>query len=269
MLNNSFYHGTIRKYVALFGTLFNDIYINRTMADGTISTMKVPLSYGPKDKALARLDSNPNLSNPIAITLPRMGFEITSMSYDAARKLQTIQKNVKQGTGFAKRQYVPVPYNITFTLFCMVKNAEDGTKIIEQILPYFTPDWTPTVNLIPEMDLTYDIPIILLSVLPQDTYDGDFKERRAITWTMDFIMKAYIFGPVKESGVITLADANLFDANVFDDIDRAVGAAEVAASTAVTPGLTANGQPTSNAALSVSRNSINAADNYGYITDRT
>jgi hypothetical protein len=269
MLNSSFYHGTIRKYVTLFGTLFNDIYINRQMSDGTNATLKVPLSYGPKDKALARLDSNPNITNPIAITLPRMGFEITSMSYDGTRKLQTIQKNIKQADGYAKRQYVPVPYNITFTLYVMVKNAEDGTKIIEQILPYFTPDWTPTVNLIPEMDLTYDIPIVLLSVLPQDTYEGDYSERRVLTWTMDFIMKGYIFGPVKESSVITLADANLFDANVFDDIDTAVGIAEVASSTAVTPGLTANGQPTTNSELSVGRNSISATDNYGYITDRT
>ena len=265
---NTFYHGTIRKYVTLFGTLFNDIHINRDMGDGTISTLKVPLSYGPKEKALARLDANPNLSNPIAITLPRMGFEITSMSYDGTRKLQTIQKNVKYGDGVAKRQYVPVPYNISFTLYIMVKNAEDGTKIIEQILPYFTPDWTPTVNLMPELDLKYDIPIVLLSALPQDTYEGDYSQRRVMTWSLDFLLKGYLFGPMKESGVITLADVNFFEVNSFDPIDSAVGVAENGSSITVKPGLTANGQPTSNAQLSVDRSAISATDNYGYITTR-
>lgn len=265
---NTFYHGTIRKYVTLFGTLFNDIYITRDMGDGTISTLKVPLSYGPKEKALARLDANPNLTNPIAITLPRMGFEITSISYDGTRKLQTIQKNVKCGDGSATRQYVPVPYNISFTLYIMVKNAEDGTKIIEQILPYFTPDWTPTVNLIPELGLKYDVPIILLSTLPQDTYEGDYSERRVMTWSLDFLLKGQLFGPVKESGVITLADINFFDANTFDSIDNAVGAANTAASFTVKPGLTPDGQPTSNADLSVDRSAISSTDNYGYITTR-
>ncbi len=265
---NSFYHGTIRKYVTLFGTLFNEIYINRDMPDGTISTLKVPLSYGPKEKALARLDANPNLTNSIAITLPRMGFEITSMSYDGTRKLQTIQKNVKYGDGTAKRQYVPVPYNISFTLYIMVKNAEDGTKIIEQILPYFTPDWTPTVNLIPELDLKYDIPIVLLSALPQDTYEGDYSQRRVLTWSLDFLLKGYLFGPVKESGLITLADVNFFDVTTFDIIDNAVEVAERSSSITVKPGLTANGQPTSNAELSIDRSAISATDNYGYITTR-
>ena len=268
MFNNTFYHGTIRKYVTLFGTLFNDIYISREQSDGTISTLKVPLTYGPKDKALARLDANPQLDNPIAITLPRMGFEITSMSYDGTRKLQTLQRNVKYGDGVATRQYVPVPYNISFTLYIMVKNAEDGTKIIEQILPYFTPDWTPTVNLIPEMDLKYDVPIVLLNALPQDTYEGDFSQRRVLTWTLDFLLKGYIFGPVKESGVITLADINFFDANPYESIDSATGVANSVSSFTVIPGLTANGQPTSNVELTVPRDAISANDNYGYITTR-
>jgi len=271
MLNTTFYHGTIRKYVALFGTLFNDIYITRQQRDGTNITIKVPLSYGPKEKALARLDNNPNLDNSIAITLPRMGFEMTSFSYDGTRKLQTIQRNVKSidGTNSVKYQHVPVPYNITFTLYVMVKNAEDGTKIIEQILPYFTPDWTPTVNLMPEMDLKYDIPIVLLSALPQDSYEGDFSQRRVMTWTLDFILKGYLFGPVKNSNVITLSDASLLDANIFDDIDSAIGEAAPASSLIVKPGLTPDGQPTSNSDLSVDRNSISSTDNYGIITDRS
>lgn len=269
MFNSTFYHGTIRKYVTLFGTMFNDIHITRDLSDGTISTLKVPLSYGPKEKALARLDANPQLDNSVAITLPRMGFEITSMSYDGTRKLQTLQKNVKHGDGIATHQYVPVPYNISFTLYIMVKNAEDGTKIVEQILPYFTPDWTPTVDLIPEMGLKYDIPVVLLNALPQDTYEGDYSERRVLTWTLDFLLKGYVFGPVKQSGLITLADVNFFDVNSYDSIDSAIGVANTASTITVIPGLTANGQPTTNAELSISRSAISATDNYGYITTRS
>jgi hypothetical protein len=270
MFNNTFYHGTIRKYVAVFGTLFNDIYITReNPTDNTIATLKVPLTYGPKEKALARLTANPNLDNPFATTLPRMGFEITTMSYDSTRKLQTIQRNVKYNDRTATRQYVPVPYNISFTLYVMVKNAEDGTKIIEQILPYFTPDWTPTVNLIPELDLKYDIPVVLLNVLAQDTYEGDYSQRRVMTWTLDFILKGYLFGPVKESGVITTADINFFDANPFDDIDTAVGNAVKEMQIRVEPGLTSNGEPTSNSLLSIDKSLIKPTDNYGYIITKT
>lgn len=269
MLNNTFYHGTIKKYVTLFGTLFNDIYINRELEDGTIQTIKVPLTYGPKEKALARLDANPELDKPIATTLPRMGFEITTMSYDSTRKLQTVTRNVKNGDGNKTRQYVPVPYNISFTLYVMVKNAEDGTKIIEQILPYFTPDWTPTVNIMPEMDLKYDTPIVLLNVMSQDTYEGDYSQRRVLTWTLDFILKGYVFGPTKQQGVITLADVNFFEAGSFDTAAAAVNNTTAAETITITPGLTANGQPTTNAQLTVDRTEISANDNYGYIITRS
>lgn len=269
MFNNTFYHGTIRKYVTLFGTLFNDIYINRDLEDGTVQTMKVPLSYGPKEKALARLDANPQLDKSVAITLPRMGFEITTMSYDPSRKLQTITKNTKAGDGNKSRQYVPVPYNISFSLYIMVKNAEDGTKIIEQILPYFTPDWTPTVNLIPEMDLKYDVPIVLLNVMSQDTYEGNYEQRRVLTWTMDFLLKGYVFGPTKQQGVITLADINFMDASPYDTAAAAVGLMDPSSTVTIKPGLTSNGQPTTNAQLSVDRSEISANDNYGYIITRT
>lgn len=269
MFNNTFYHGTIRKYVTLFGTLFNDIYINRDLGDGTTQTMKVPLSYGPKEKALARLDTNPQLDKSIAVTLPRMGFEITTMSYDSTRKLQTITKNTKAGDGSKTRQYVPVPYNISFSLYVMVKNAEDGTKIIEQILPYFTPDWTPTVNLIPEMDLKYDIPVVLLNILSQDTYEGTYDQRRVLTWTLDFILKGYLFGPVKQQGVITLADINFMDTNPYENISNAIGLVDPSSTITTRPGLTANGQPTSNGQLSVDRSEISANDNYGYIISRS
>jgi hypothetical protein len=269
MFNNTFYHGTIKKYVTLFGTLFNDIYINRELEDGTIQTIKVPLTYGPKEKALARLDANPELDKPIATTLPRMGFEITTMSYDSTRKLQTITRNVKSGDSSKTRQYVPVPYNISFTLYIMVKNAEDGTKIIEQILPYFTPDWTPTVNIMPEMDLKYDTPIVLLNIMSQDTYEGDYSQRRVLTWTLDFLLKGYVFGPTKQQKVITLADVNFFEVSGFETAASAINNVTESETITIKPGLTANGQPTTNAQLTIDRSEISANDNYGYIITKS
>ena len=150
----------------------------------------------------------------------------------------------------------------------MVKNVEDGTQILEQILPFFTPEWTSTINLIPELGVVQDIPLILLNVTPQDTYEGNFDERRVMTWTLDFIMKGYFYGPIRESGVITLANTNFFDASLFDNIDSAVGNTEAVSTITIVPGLTANGLPTSNASLSVNRNEISANSNYSYITTR-
>lgn len=270
MFNSTFYHSTIRRYVATFGTMFNEIYINRNdPTTGVTTTMKVPLFYGPKDKALARLDSNPELNNPIALTLPRMGFEMTTVSYDPTRKLQTITKNIKYGDGKMTRQYVPVPYNISFTLYVMVKNADDGTQIAEQILPYFTPDWTPTVNLIPEMDIKMDIPVVILNTTIDDSYEGNFDQRRVMTWTFDFLLKGYIFGPVKENKVITSVDVNFLDAIGYDTAAAAVGNGELDAKVNIVPGLLANGSPTTNASLTIDRSLISANDNYGYVTTKT
>lgn len=265
MLNNHFYHGTIKKYVTVFGTLFNNVFIDRVDgSNNVIQTLKVPLAYGPKDKALARLAANPNLDKSTAIELPRMAFELTTMTYDGARKLQTVVKNAHASNTNPSQvnyQYVPVPYNFTFSLYVLVKNAEDGTRILEQILPYFTPDWTPTVNLIPEMDIKMDIPIVMYNVTVDDTYEGNFDTRRAIIWTLDFMLKGYLFGPVKKSGIIKTADVNFFE-DTTDDAGKD-------ATFTITPGLTANGQPTSNSSETIDKSLINANSNYGYITART
>lgn len=265
MLNSNFYHGTIKKYVTLFGTLFNDIYINRVDSSNNVQqTLKVPLTYGPKEKALARLAADPNLTKPTAIELPRMAFEMTTMTYDGMRKLPTTNRNVSPSTGdrgSLKYQYVPVPYNFTFSLYILVKNAEDGTRILEQILPYFTPDWTPTVNLIPEMDIKMDIPVVIYNVTVDDTYEGNFDTRRAIVWTLDFVLKGYVFGPVKEKGVITTANVNFF-------ADTSTGV-EKEATYSIEPGLTSNGQPTSNSSLSIDKSLIGANTDYGYIVTRS
>lgn len=273
MFGSKFYHGSIRKYVTLFGTLFNDIEIDRVASDNSVyQTIKVPISYGPKEKVLARLDQDPNLNRKYAVLLPRMSFELTNINYASERKLPTINRNVSVSADTAKSllyQYNPVPYDFMFTLNVMVKNAEDGTRILEQILPYFTPEWTPTISVIPEMDISMDIPVVLLDVVSQDTYEGNFEERRNLTWTLNFIVKGYIFGPVRKAGIVTLANTNFFDATSFDSIETAPGNVEELQSQNIIPGLTANGLPTSNSTISVSRSEISANDNYGYIITRT
>lgn len=269
MFQDTYYHGTLRKYVTLFGTLFNDIYVNRVdSSSGTINSVKVPLAYGPKDKALARLLAAPNLDTPSAQATPRMGFEITTMSYSPTRKLQTIGRNRKVNPDDPTKMnynYNPVPYDISFSLYITSKFQDDGAQIVEQILPYFTPERTTTVNLIPEMNYVVDIPLTLINVTPSDTYEGGFEERRAITWTLDFLMKCYFYGPVKESGVITLADINFLDASGFSPIEAAVGNVDEPDNIHISPGQTANGQPTSDPSQTIDRNLISANSNYGYI----
>jgi hypothetical protein len=278
MLGHTFYHNTIRRYVILFGTLFNDIHINREdTSQGVTRTIKVPISYGPKEKMLARLDADPDLKRP-AIVLPRMSFELTDLNYGPTRKLNTIGKIVAANpndTNAAKYQYTPVPYDLNFILSIAVKNADDGTRILEQILPFFTPNWNSTVDLIPELGIRLDIPIVLNAVSSEDTYEGDFEARRSIVWTLSFTMKGYIFGPTRPANgssggqLIKLANVNFYDTSTYTNIDNAVGNLDVVEKITITPGLLANGSPTSNAALSVSSDQINANSNYGYIITKS
>jgi hypothetical protein len=270
MFGHTFYFSTIRKYVTLFGTLFNDIHITRTDANNTtIALLKVPLAYAPKEKVLARVDADPNIDRQTAVLLPRMSFEMVDMKYDTSRKLNTVGRSVVKDTSSTSRlkyQYNPVPYNLSFRLYIYVKNAEDGTKIIEQILPFFTPDWTTTVQLIPEMGINMDIPVVLESVNIEDSYDGDFETRRALIWTLDFTLKGYIYGPIKKSGIIKFANTNFYiPPNVQDgQLQDAVGITDVSERVGVRPGLTANGTPTSNVAESVALSVIEADDDFGY-----
>lgn len=252
--------------------MFNEVFINRPTNPTTdiINTIKVPLSYSPKEKMLARIDGDPNLARP-AIVLPRMGFELTSINYAPERKLNTLQKNLAVSTtdkDILKYQYIQVPYDFNFTLSIAVKNADDGTRILEQILPFFTPQWTSTVELIPEMGIKLDIPVILNSTTSEDTYEGDFITRRALIWTLNFTLKGYIFGPIKSSNIIKISNTNFYDTTVYDNIDTAVGDADVISSVDVKPGLLANGSPTSNSSLTINVDQIDANDNYGYIVTK-
>ena len=215
MFGQPFTHNIMRKMVIYFGTLFNNIWLNRYDLQGNlIQTSKVPLNYGPREKFLARLEGNPNMDRKIAIQLPRITFEMTGLYYDSTRKLPSTNKitvqNPSDPTG-VRYQYNPVPYNILFTMSIMVKNVSDGTFIVEQILPFFGPSWQATLNLNPDMNLKYDVPITLDAVEQVDTYEGTFQERRAIIWTLNFTMKTWFFGPTysANTGIIKNIDVNL------------------------------------------------------------
>lgn len=212
---NYFYNSTTRKYVALFGTIFNQIKIERRdNAGNLVQTMIVPLSYAPFQKVLSRLTQDPDLLNSTksAVSLPRMSFEITNLQYDPVRKLSSslkMRKDAKAESNSARNfVYVATPYNIDFSLYIMTKYSEDATKILEQILPFFTPDWTVSAFLIPDLD-SFDLPIILTGVTTEDLYEGDYVERQTILYTLNFTLKGYYFGPEKTKKVIKFVDAGL------------------------------------------------------------
>ena len=211
--NTHFYNRTIRKIVVAFGTMFNDIQLVRYTKDGLTAKeiTKVPLSYGAKEKYLARITSDPNLTKSIATIVPRMSFDLVGMDYDSSRKqMSTLQNFAANNATKFNSQYAPIPYNFDFTLSIYVRNTEDGTQILEQILPFFTPDFTVTIDFINKMDQVYDVPIILTSVSPSTDYEGDFSTTRLIMWDLAFTAKAYIWPPVKVSSVIRQANTNIY-----------------------------------------------------------
>lgn len=205
------YRSTIRNYVIAFGEIFNDITVERKNSAGvTEKYIKVPLSYGPTEKFLSRLDAN-STNNEVAIVLPRMSFEISGISYDANRKRNKLLGVRKQNDNpnTADFIYNPVPYDIDFTLSLMVKNAEDGTQILEQILPFFTPSFNVPIKEVQEFDIVNDTPFILNSVDVQDDYEGDYLTRRSLIWTLSFTVKGNIWGGVAPKDVIRTAFTNI------------------------------------------------------------
>jgi len=206
MLGQQFYHESIRKVIVAFGTTFNNIQLVRKDNDGKITqTMKVPLAYGPRQKWLVRLNEDADLSKQVAVTLPRIGFEIQNLSYDPSRKLNRIQKFKKVKGADSNRldtQFMPVPYNLSIQLYVMAKQSDDALQIVEQILPFFQPDYTLTINDMAEMGIKRDVPIVLNDISYEDNYQGDFETRRALIYTLDFTAKFYLYGPVTSSAVI-------------------------------------------------------------------
>ena len=198
--NPHFRNGTIRKVVVGFGTIFNDITVARYDKDlNKYHSWLVPIVYGPKEKYITRIVSDPTLTKSVGVHLPRISFTLDSLTYDPARKQQsTIQNFTYSDVTGLKRQYNPVPYNFDFTVSIYVRNTEDGTQIVEQILPFFTPDFVVKINFIPEMETAYEMPVILNSVTTEIDYEGDMTTTRLIIWDLTFTAKGYIWPPVKQ-----------------------------------------------------------------------
>ena len=209
-----FYYKLMRKYVILFGTVFNQITLIRKAPDSDteLERFRVPISYAPKDKYVTRFESDPDLLKSTQTVLPRMSFYITNVSYDADRKQGSLLKVAKNETEYrTAKQYMGVPYDIEFELAIYAKTTDDGLHILEQILPYFNPDYTIPITPIPTMEYIKDVPIILNSVESNTTYEGDWDSVRYVIWTLKFTVKGYFWGPITTPKIIRKSIANIFN----------------------------------------------------------
>ena len=211
-----FYHSTIRKAVISFGNLFNNLYVDRKNAnDETTQTVKVPLSYAPRQKFLARIESIPetDVKKDVQIILPRMAFEMLQINYDPQRRVSYVQqsRSITNDRSTANTQYAPSPYNIIMSLYIYARNQDDGLQILEQILPYFNPDFNLSITAIPELNIQNDLPIVLDDISYDDQYEGDFQTRRSIIWTLNFTVKLNFYGPITKQGLINFAKVNFFN----------------------------------------------------------
>ena len=262
MLAETFSHGLIRNFVIAFGTLFNNIKINRPAASGEgTNTIAIPLTYAPRQRYIERINEDLSLDKPVALSLPRMSFEMVSLNYAAERKLNTMQryygrKDTTSNTQIAS-VYSTVPYDINFQLNCYVENIEDGTHIIEQILPFFTPEFTVSLKSVTDLGINMDLPVVLNAINSEDSYESGFDERRVIIWTLDFTMKTHLFGPVDNGGLI-----NKIMVNLYPTVNVAA-AANTNEQVYITPGQLANGLATNTSYLSVQPNLISANSDYG------
>ena len=216
MLDQRFYWGTIRKAIVAFGNVFNNIVIQRKDGQGnTVQLIKVPLSYAPKQKFLARIQQRPELTEPeVLIEGPRMSFEMVQITYDPNRKIAPLQQSrTLNSSTTATSQYAPTPYNLTVYLYIYSRNQDDGLQIIEQILPYFNPDYNLNFKAIPELDIKNDLPIILDTIGFEDDYEGDMVSRRSILWTLSFTLKLNFYGPVNNQNIIRRVITNTFNDN--------------------------------------------------------
>lgn len=214
MLNDTvFYHGIIRKTIVSFGRLFSNIYIDRKQGDSvegtTVQRLQIPLAYAPKEKWLVRIEQDPDLNNHTYTSLPRMSFEITGYNYDSTRKFNrnnTINCNTgESSTGVG----APVPYNVNISLYVLTKTQEDGLQIVEQILPWFSPEYTLGVKVLSDLNLIIDVPVVLNGIQVADDYDGSFETRRFVTHTLDFTLKTNLFGPVSQNSPIYSTNTNI------------------------------------------------------------
>lgn len=273
MLGNSpYYRQSISRYAAAFMGLFSDISIQKVSSDGSTATVvHVPIAYGPRQKWLGLLQGNPDLNRPVAITLPRIGVEMVGMTYASDRKLNStnqyianyalannvVSANVAYGDpSSVSFVYVQVPMDITWRLDIMTNSTDDANQIMEQIIPFFTPEWVVRMRLVDELGIEFNVPVIFRSASLTDTYsDGNNNERRIMIWSLGFDMKASFVGPPQTSKIIKISKADIYVSNSTNWTVEAN----------VSPGMLANGQPTSNQSLSVNPLTITANDDFGYV----
>lgn len=279
MFGDHFYHATMRKSVAVFGTLFNNIKVVRKASDGSIlNQIKVPLAYGPKQKFLARLDQETGFDAPMAIKLPRMAFDITELAIDTSQKLpkrttfvneiDTSNSNQKKTVKFF------TSYDIGMNLYVMAKNQDDGLQIIEQILPYFQPDYTVTIKPIDGFDHKQDVPITLDSVQIEDQYEGEFTERRVLIYTLAFTMKMKFYGPTSKTGIIKEINIDFNEDkagnNVLENLDIRIDQSEAdsddnyTVTTTVSGDSSSEGTGTTTYELTVATKTIGTGNAYFY-----
>lgn len=252
-IQSYFYNEGFKKAVSIFGSRFNDLYIKHESSDGvTSNTVRVPIQYAPIQKYLARLKKDADAGRNVQIQLPAMSFEILDIQKDANRALNRVNRLNQNGNA----AYVPVPYDLFFQLNIYTINMEDSLKIIEQILPKFNPHMGIRAQLLNNITSTFDIPLELTNVTLEDTYEGDFLTRRMVIWRLDFTLKYLFFGPESTPTQIKFVKTNIYQDEAMNNLDITYEAK---------PGLTANGEPTSNSSASVDYTLIDADDNYGFI----
>jgi len=219
MLNNApFYHKHLQKITWAFGTLFNEIELQRTDSNGNVvQTIKVPISYATKELWVTRLQQDPNPEDPekanhVQVVLPRLGYEMRDMQYDPSRKLQSIGQNVAINTETNMElltQFNPVPWNIHYSVYLMSRNIDDSLQIIEQILPWFEPDFSVSINEMPGMSILRDIPVVFNGISSEIVYEGGFDKTRIGIWTLEFTVKANLYQPIRKTKVIRDSTANV------------------------------------------------------------
>jgi len=263
MFGSNYYFGLTRKYVTVFGTLFNDISIDVPYTDGSnnhVKTIKVPLTYGSQDKLMSRVNTDQDLTRKVAAVSPAMAFLVSAPSFDNERMGQsTIQRRFVDQTGQVNSQFAGVPYNLNFQLFIYADKEEDGLRVLENIIPYFTPALTVTVKIIPEMGYELDVPITLNNIDVDNQSWGSMQDRRGIVWTLNFTMKAQYTGPIGQGRKVikyVITDFYSVDHNANNLVNIVH----------IQPGLTANGTPTTDINNTIPYTQINANDDFGYIT---
>ena len=213
-----FYNQTLRKLTLAFGGLFDEIYVSKDTSDGKIERTRVPLTYSGKEKFIRRINEASSISSNVKIEtlLPKMAFEMTTLQYDPTRKINKINKKFKSslvnGETYTQQAYSEVPYNVQFSLYCFTRTVDDNLQIMEQILPYFSPEFIVTLKM-NEVDTNVDVPIILNTTNMTEQYEGDMTTRRSVVSSFSFTAKAHIFSRVSDFGIIKEIDVDLLEDN--------------------------------------------------------